>query len=89
MHLKHAKMLAIVVHENMELGDITLNNERIALVNTIFLSKYSRIVALILRPYNVSMILKLKGHIKARLISRIVIFLKKSTERFKNYSLIC
>ena len=27
MHLKNAKMLAIVVHENMKLGDNTLNNE--------------------------------------------------------------
>ena len=40
MHLKHAKMLAIVVHENMELGDNTLNNERLSLVNTKFLTKY-------------------------------------------------
>ena len=28
MHLKYAKMLAIVVHENMKLGHNTLNNER-------------------------------------------------------------
>ena len=27
MHLKYAKMLAIVVHENMKLADNTLNNE--------------------------------------------------------------
>ena len=26
MHLKYAKMLVIVVHENMKLGDNTLNN---------------------------------------------------------------
>ena len=30
MHL----MLAFVVHENMKLGDNTLNNERLTLVNT-------------------------------------------------------
>ena len=77
MHLKYAKMLAIVVHENMKLGDNTLNNERLTLVNTKFLPKYWRIVALILLPYNISIILKLKGHIKGRLISRILFFLKK------------
>ena len=82
-------MLAIVVHENMKLGDNTLNNERLTLVNTKFQPKYYRIVALILLPYNISIILKLKGHIKARLILRILNFLKKSIERFKNYLLVC
>ena len=72
MHLTYAKMLAIVVHENMKLGDNTLNNERLALVNTKFQPKYLRIVALILLPYNISIILKLKGHIKGRLILRIL-----------------
>ena len=81
MHLTYAKMLAIVLRENMKLGDNTLNNERLTFVNTKFLPKYWRIVALILLPYNISIILKLKGHIKGRLISRI--------ERFKTYSLIC
>ena len=66
IHLKYAKMLAIVVHENMKLGDNTLNNERLTLVNTKLLTKYVRIVALILLPYNVTKILKLKGHIKGR-----------------------
>ena len=66
MHLTYAKMLAIVVHENMKLGDNTLNNERLTLVNTKLLTKYVRIVALILLPYNVTKILKLKGHIKGR-----------------------
>ena len=82
-------MLAVVVHENMKLGDNTLDNERLSLVNTKLLTKYERIVALILQPYNTSIILKLKGHIKGRLISRILNFFKKSIERFKNYSLIC
>ena len=31
MHLKDAKMLAVVVHENMKLGDNTPNNERLSL----------------------------------------------------------
>ena len=86
IHLKYAQMLAIVVHENMKLGDNTLNNERLTLVNTKLLTKYVRIVALILLPYNVTKILKLKGHIKGRWISWILIF---SIERFKNHSLIC
>ena len=33
-------MLAIVAHENMKLGDNTLNNERLSLVNTKFPTKY-------------------------------------------------
>ena len=70
MHLTYAKMLAIVVHENMKLGDNTLSNERLTLVNTKFQPKYYRIVALILQPNNISIILKLKGHIKGRLILR-------------------
>ena len=73
MHLTYAKMLAIVMRENMKLADNTLNNERLTFVNTKFLPKYWRIVALILLPYNISIILKLKGHIKGRLISRIKI----------------
>ena len=72
MYLKYAKMLAIVVHENMKLGDNTLNNERLSLANTKFLTKNKRIAALILLPYNISIILKLKGHIKGTLISRIL-----------------
>ena len=82
-------MLAIVAHENMKLGDNTLNNKRLSLVNTKFLTKYLRIVAIILLPYNISITLKLKGHIGGRLISRLLIFLKKSIEWFKNYWLIC
>ena len=67
-------MLAIVAHENMKLGDNTLNNKRLSLVNTKFLTKYLRIVALILLPYNISITLKLEGHIRGRLISRLLNF---------------
>ena len=83
MHLTYAKMLAIVMRENMKLGDNTLNNERLTFVNTKFLPKYWRILALILLPYNISIILKLKGHIKGRLISRILIFLKNLSSGLK------
>ena len=83
MHLTYAKMLAIVMRENMKLGDNTLNNERLTFVNTKFLPKYRRIVALILLPYNISIILKLKGHIKGRFISRIVFFLKNLSSGLK------
>ena len=34
MHLKDAEMLAIVVHENMKLGDNILNNERFSTLKT-------------------------------------------------------
>ena len=74
MHLTYAKMLAIVMRENMKLGDNTLNNERPTFVNTKFLPKYWRTVALILLPYNISVILKLKDHIKRRLILEILNF---------------
>ena len=37
MHLKYAEMLAIVVHENMKLGDNT--PEKLSLVNTKFPTK--------------------------------------------------
>ena len=74
MHSTNAKILAIVMRENMNFGDNTLNNERLTLVNTKFHPKYWRIVVLILLPYNISIILKLKGHIKGRLISRILNF---------------
>ena len=40
MHLKCAKMLAIFEHENMKLGDNTLDNERLSLVNTKLLTNY-------------------------------------------------
>ena len=83
MHLTYAKMLAIVMRENMKLGDNTLNNERLTFADTKFLPKYWRIVALILLPYNRSIILKLKGHIKGRLISRILIFLKNLSSGLK------
>ena len=39
MHLTYAKILAIVMSENMKLGDNTLNNERLTFVNTKFLPK--------------------------------------------------
>ena len=83
MYLTYAKMLAIVVHENMKLGDNTLNNERLTFVNTKFLPKYWRIVALILLPYNISIILKLRGHIKGWLISRFLNFLKNLSRGLK------
>ena len=86
MHLTYAKMLAIVVHENMKLGDNTLNNERLTLVNTKFEPRYWRIVALILLPYNISIILKLKGHIKERLILRILNFKKNLSSGLKTIS---
>ena len=34
MQLKYAKMVPIVMHRNMKLGDNTLNNERLSLLVT-------------------------------------------------------
>ena len=67
-------LLVTVVHVKMKLGDNALTNERLSLVITKLPIKKLRILAFILLPYNVSIILKLKGHIKERLISRILIF---------------
>ena len=83
MHLKYANMLVIVVPENMKLGHNTLNNERLTIVNTKRLPKYLWIVTLISLPYNISIILKLKGHIKGGLISRILNFLKNLSSALK------
>ena len=71
LHISNA-LLVTAVHVKMKLADNALNNERLTLVNTKFLPQHQRIVALILLPYNISIILKLKGHIKGRLISRIL-----------------
>ena len=72
MHLKYAEMLAIFVHHNMKLGD---NNsewwEALTSKHEITDKKKLRIVALILLPYNISIILRLKDDMKPRLISRI------------------
>ena len=57
-------LLVTAVHVKMKIGDNSLNNE----------IQNLRIVALILLPYNISIILKLKGHIKGRVISRTLNF---------------
>ena len=73
LHILNA-LLVTAVHVKMKLGDNTLNSERLSIVNTKFLTKYQRIVALILLPYNTSILLKLKGYKKGRLILRILNF---------------
>ena len=67
----------------MKLGDNTLNNERLSLVMTKLPIKKKRIVALILLPYNISIILKIKGHIKGKLISTILYILKNLSSGLK------
>ena len=62
-------MLVIVAHENMKLRVNTLNNERLHLKTKI--------------SDDISIILKLKGHIKGRLISKILIFLKNLSSGLK------
>ena len=60
MHISNA-LLVTAVHAKMKLGDDTLNNERLVLVMT---KLPIQIIALIFLPYNISIILKLNGHIK-------------------------
>ena len=87
MHLTYAKLLAIEMHENMKLGDNTLNNERLSLVNTKFLTKYLRIVAFTALQYiNVP---ETKRSYKRMVNLKILKFSKKFIEGFKNYLLIC
>ena len=88
MQLKYAKMLAIVVHENMQLGHNTLNNERLTLVN-----KISAKILANCSPYFTTLQyinnLETKRSYKRKVNLKNVNFLKKSIKRFKNYSLIC
>ena len=62
--------------ENKTWETIPLNNERLSLVKTKLQIKNWRIVVLNLLRYNISIILRPKGLLKRRLISRIE-FLKK------------
>ena len=57
-------LLVTAVYVKMKLGDNTFNNERLPLVKTKLAIKNWRIVALLLLPYNISIIVKLKGNIK-------------------------
>ena len=53
-------LLVTAVHVKMKLGDNFLNNKRLLLLMTKLPIKNQRIVALVLLPYNISIILKLK-----------------------------
>ena len=81
-------MLVIVVHENMKLGHNTLNNERLTLVNT----KLSAKILANCSPYFTALQyinnLETKRLYKRKVNLKNLKFLKKSIERFKNYSLI-
>ena len=71
----------------MKLGDNALNNDRLSLVKTKLPIKNSRIVALILLPYNISKTLRVKGFLKRRFISIISIFLKNVSSGLKIFRL--
>ena len=62
--------------ENKTWETILLNNERLSLVKTKLQIKNRRIVVLNLLRYNISIILRPKGLLKRRLISRIEFFKK-------------
>ena len=62
--------------ENKTWETIPLNNERLSLVKTKLQIKNRRIVVLNLLRYNISIILRPKGLLKRRLISRIEFFKK-------------
>ena len=81
-------MLAIVMRENMNLGDNTLNSERLTFVN-----KISAKILVNLSPYFTALQyindLETKGSYKRKVNLKNINFSKKSIERFRNYSLIC
>ena len=85
MHLKYAKMLAIVVHENMKLGDHTLNNT--------FKHKISDEILANCGPYFTALQyinnLETKRSYKRKVNLKILKFFTKCIQRFKNYLLIC
>ena len=89
MHLTYAKLLAIVMHENMKLGDNTLNNERLSLVNT----KISDKMLANSSPYFTALQyinnLETKRSNKRTVYLNTLKFFRKFIEWFKNYSLIC
>ena len=82
-------MLAIVVHENIKLGDNTLNNERAHTCK----HKISAKILANCSPYFTALqyinILETKRSYKSKVNLKNLKFFKKSIERFKSYSLIC
>ena len=90
MHLKYAKMLAIVANENMELGDNTLNKWEALTCK----HKISDKIFANCSPYFTALQyinnLETKRSYKRKLnVKSINLKKKKSMEQFKNYSLIC
>ena len=82
-------MPAIVMRENMKLGDNTLNDERLTFVNT----KISAKILANCSPYFTALQyinhLETKGSYKRKVNLKNLKFFKKSIKRFKNYLLIC
>ena len=89
MHLTYAKMLAVVVHENMKLGDNTSElREALTCKHKIFDKTLAN-----RSPYFTSLQyinnLETKRSYKRTVNLNILTFSKKVIEQFKNYSLIC
>ena len=83
MQLKYSKMLGIVLHENMKLEDNTLSNKRLSSCKHPIFDKILVNCSPYFAAYNTSMILKLKGHIKGRLILKILNFKKNLSSGLK------
>ena len=65
-------LLFTAVHVKMKLGDNTFNNDRLSLVMTKLPIKKLTNCSPYFTDLNIPIILKLKGNIKGRLISRII-----------------
>ena len=75
-------LLVTAVHVKMKLGDNALNNERLPIKKVANCSRYFNALQCINN-------LETKRSYKRKVNLKNLKFLKKSIERFKNYSLIC
>ena len=82
-------MLAIVVHENMKLGDNTLNNEETHICKHKITDKILANCSPYFTALQYNKNLEIKRSYKGKVNLMNLKFLKKSIERFKNHSLIC
>ena len=82
-------LLVTVVHVKMKLGDNALNNERLSLVITKLPIKKVTNCSPYFTVLQCINNLETRRSYKRKVNLKNLKFLKKSIERFKNYSLIC
>ena len=88
-HLTYAKLLAIVMHENMKLGDNTPEEWEAVTCKHKISDKMLANSSLYFTALQYINNLETKRSYKRRVNLKILKFSKKFIERFKKYSLIC